>query len=293
MKIAITGKRRITPEQLAEIKLFIEALAKAVPGAAVVVNERYRPVLAQGVDLAALGWREEDSLKGADLAISIGGDGTLLRTARWIGGHETPILGINSGHLGYLTDITLEEASKWVEKIAALDFDIDARTLLTVEVHGENVPPVPYPFALNEIAILRDEKASIISVNTTLNAQPLASYRADGLIVATPTGSTGYNLSVGGPILSPRTPGFVLSPVAAHSLNMRPLVVSDSAVIDINVETRTGTFCLAIDGRSITLPSTARLRLKRAPFDTRIVVRRDHNFAETLRNKLLWGIDAR
>ena len=294
MKIAISGKRRISAEQASEIGRFLNVLLAAIPDVLLVVNERYRAVVMPLLDsVEPKNWHEDTSLKGCDIALSIGGDGTFLRTARWIGGHEIPILGINSGHLGYLTDLTLEEAPAIVSKIAALDFDVESRSLLAVEVKGDDIPQVAYPFALNEVAVLRDDSAGIIAVDTMLDTLPLATYHADGLIISTPTGSTGYNLSVGGPILSPNAGNFVLSPVAPHSLTMRPLVVCDSSTIDISVQARSGSFCLALDGRSLTLPATATLRITRAPFVTRVMLRRSHNFAETLRNKLLWGLDAR
>lgn len=237
---------------------------------------------------------EDETLK-ADLVISIGGDGSFLRAARWVGNREIPILGINSGHLGFLADVTLEESDKVIEEIARMDLSIGERIMLHVEMEtADPEAKLPdFPFALNEVAVLRDETASMISVDARLNGDPLAVYKADGLIIATPTGSTGYNLSVGGPIVTPSADCLVISPVAAHSLTMRPLVVPAQSEVTLRVDSRMPVFRLSIDSCSVILPLDVTLKLSRAPFVTKIAHRRDQNFAGTLREKMLWGIDAR
>ena len=227
----------------------------------------------------------------ADMAISIGGDGTFLRTAAWVSDRQIPILGINTGHLGYLSDISIDETSTLADDLAAGNFTIESRALIEAEL--PYAPESFWPFALNEVAVIKKDTASMIAVRTCIDSVELNTYLGDGLILSTPTGSTGYNLSVGGPIIQPTAPNWVLSPVAAHSLTMRPLVISNDEELTITTTSRAGTFLLSIDGRSMSLPSGTVIKLRKAPFVTRVIHRANHNFAETLRSKLLWGIDNR
>ena len=222
----------------------------------------------------------------ADLALSLGGDGTFLRTAQWVGDAGIPILGINAGHLGYLADMTPEE---FLQSDLS-DTKVEERAMLHV-TSEQNLPRGLWPYALNDVAILKTDTSSMITVDAHIDAMPLTSYRADGLILATPTGSTGYNLSVGGPIVQPNVPAIILSPVAPHSLTMRPLVVSSSSVIDLQVHSRSEVYLLSLDGRSVQLPVATRVRVVTAPFKIKVMQRADHHFAGTLRSKLLWGED--
>lgn len=227
----------------------------------------------------------------ADVAFSIGGDGTFLRTAQWVAPRQIPVFGINTGHLGYLADHRMEGDFDWIDTLLADGYRVEERAMLKVDI-GETVSPDSdfWPYALNEVAVLKKDTASMIDIEAYVDNVFLAHYKADGLIVATPTGSTGYNLSVGGPILQPTAPVTVLSPVAAHSLSMRPLVVCSDSVVCLSTASRAGSFLLSLDGRSVTLPEGTRITVSRAPFVTRILVRPDHNFADTLRNKLHWGV---
>ncbi len=224
------------------------------------------------------------------IVLSIGGDGTFLRTARTVERKEIPIMGINSGTLGYLSAARISEAEAILSGIADQTFTVESRSMLEVSA---DVPLRSCPFALNEVAVLKKDTGSMISVHASIDGQPLADYLADGLIVSTPTGSTGYNLSVGGPIISPSASVWVISPVAAHSLTMRPLVVDDSCEIYLRPSSRSSTFLLTIDGRSVTLPIDTSLHLRKAPFVTRVVHLAHQTFTDSLRSKLLWGIDAR
>lgn len=227
----------------------------------------------------------------AAIALSIGGDGTFLRTAQRVGKKEIPILGINTGHLGYLTDMTLDEVNLKLRHLLDGNYKVESRTM--IEVTSPDTTLNLWQYALNEVAILKEDTSSMIEMEATIDDSHLATYLADGLIVSTPTGSTGYNLSVGGPIVAPSAPVWAISPVAAHSLTMRPLIVSDSSVISVMTSSRSDTYRLSLDGRSQTLPVGTTLEMRRAPFVTRVIQRVDHRFTDTLRSKLLWGIDKR
>lgn len=221
------------------------------------------------------------------LALSIGGDGTFLTTANRIGASGTPIMGINSGHLGYLSAADIARADTVVGNIISGEFDVEPRAVISACSESPLLPE--RPFALNEIAVLKRDSASMITVETHLNGHLLASISGDGLIVSTPTGSTGYNLSVGGPIVSPVSAQWILSPVAPHSLSMRPLVVDDSSVITVRAHSRSGSFMLAIDGRSVPMPDGTELVLKKAPYCVNVAHLPGQNFIDTLRYKLHWG----
>lgn len=225
----------------------------------------------------------------ADLAISLGGDGTFLRTARWVGAMEIPIVGVNTGHLGYLAAFSIDEVGSMVDDLLAGDFSTERRTLLKAEC-ADGTSLGNYPYALNEVAILKTEDASMITCTVNIDGASPARYQADGLIVSTPTGSTGYNLSVGGPVIEPTAAVLVLSPIAAHSLTMRPLVVSDSNRMTVETTCRSRSFLLSLDGNSQPLPAGTTVIIEKAPFATLVIQRRGHRFTDTLRNKLMWGV---
>ncbi len=219
----------------------------------------------------------------AELAISIGGDGTFLRTAQWVAPFDVPILGINAGHLGYLAAFSPETFL-----CPDIKLTVEQRMMLRVETSAP-LPDDFIPFAVNEVALLRKDTASMISVSANLNAHELTTYRGDGLIVSTPTGSTGYNMSVGGPIIEPTAPVMVISPVAPHALTMRPLVVNATSRISLTAESRADGCLLSLDSRIIDIPVRSRVIISRADFPLRIVVSPDYHFTTTLRTKLLWG----
>lgn len=220
----------------------------------------------------------------ADLAISIGGDGTFLRTAQWAAPSLVPILGINAGHLGYLAGFTPE--SFLTTDIASLR--IEDRMMLRVETSAP-LPDDFVPFAVNEVALLRKDTASMISVGAQLDGHDLTTYRGDGLIVSTPTGSTGYNLSAGGPIIEPTAPVMVISPVAPHALAMRPLVVGAQSRISLMADSRADGCLLSLDSRLIDIPVNSNVEITRAPFPLRLVEPCSANFIQTLRTKLAFG----
>ena len=228
----------------------------------------------------------------ADIAISIGGDGTFLRTAKRISAKNIPIVGINTGHLGYLADNKIEEVKTVINDLVNNQYKIECRSLLEVISSDEN-KPIAEPFALNEVAILRQDTSSIISVETSVNDRYFTTYKGDGLIISTPTGSTAYNLSVGGPILDPSSQNIVLSPISPHSLPMRPLVLRDDAVIHIKALSRAEMFNVSIDGRSNPLSIGTNITIRKAPFTIKVIQSLNHSFINTLRDKLMWGTDVR
>ena len=232
---------------------------------------------------------EANDVPDADMALSLGGDGTFLTTVMWVSRQGMPILGINLGHLGYLTIGRLDE-SNIIDSILAGNYRIEERTMLQVECDAVEIP---HPWALNEVAILRHDTSSMLDMETRLRSHELTTYRGDGLIVSTPTGSTAYNMSVGGPILEPTTSCLVLSPISPHSLTMRPLVVRDDSVIIVRTHSRATHYEVSIDGEVSLCPTGSTLTIRRAPYCARVVQLQSNNFANTLRQKLLWGTDQR
>lgn len=224
-------------------------------------------------------------------AISIGGDGTFLRTACVVGRRGIPILGINAGRLGFLADITGDTLDDALNDILSGQYRIEERTQLLLSADGNRIENFSY--ALNEIAILKQDSASMITVHASINNEFLTSYEADGLIVATPTGSTAYSMSAGGPILTPTASNFILTAVAPHSLSFRPLVVEDTSTIVLDVESRSGKFLISLDGRSEVFEEGVRLTIKKADLNLKVVKRIGHTFFGTLRDKLMWGSDPR
>lgn len=227
----------------------------------------------------------------ADLAISIGGDGTFLKTASRVGRKNIPILGINTGRLGFLADISPDEIEETLNEIYNHQYKVEERSVLQLQCDNETLMQAPY--ALNEIAVLKHDSSSMISIHTSINGAHLATYQADGLIVATPTGSTAYSLSVGGPIMVPHSQTFAITPVAPHSLNVRPIVICDDWEITLEVESRSHNFLVAVDGRSESCKESTQLRISRADYTIKVMKRCNHSFFDTLRNKMMWGVDAR
>jgi len=232
-----------------------------------------------------------DSLQQADVIISIGGDGTFLRTAACVGNAGIPMLGINTGRLGFLADADVNDFEPVVEKLEQGRYIIQKRHLLELDMKG--LPAGHTPYALNDIAILKHDMSSMISIATSVGGQELVTYQADGLIVATSTGSTAYSLSVGGPIVEPGTNVTVLTPVAPHSLTMRPIVLSASQTIQLDVASRSHSFLVSIDGNSFSLHEHTPLTIRRAPFTLNVIRLEGSSFYSTLQKKMLWGTDAR
>lgn len=227
----------------------------------------------------------------ADMVVSIGGDGTFLKAASRVGDKGIPILGINTGRLGFLADLSPEEMDNMLDDIYLNKYMVESRSVLQLK---SDDPRLQHdPFALNEIAILKHDSSSMITIHTSINGAPLTTYQADGLVIATPTGSTAYSLSVGGPIIVPHSHSVVITPVAPHSLNVRPIVICDDWQISLTVESRSHNFLVAVDGRSESCREHTRLHIVKAPYSIRVVKRPDHIFFDTLRQKMMWGADIR
>lgn len=228
----------------------------------------------------------------ASLALSIGGDGTFLNTARWIGSKEIPILGINTGHLGYLADASADNLESSLNDIFTGHYRIEPRAVIEALCPDGGGLSRPR-YALNEVAIMKNDTSSMVDMEALIDGVKLANYRADGLIISTPTGSTAYNLSVGGPIVEPLAPVWIISPIAAHSLTMRPLVVSDNSTVTVTTRSRSESYRISLDGNSFSMEEGTTVIMRRAPFVTKVVKLTEHQFIETLRSKLLWGVDKR
>jgi len=227
----------------------------------------------------------------ADLALSIGGDGTFLNTASLIGAKPIPILGINIGRLGFLADVADDEILKALDSVLKKDYIIEERSLLHIQASDNS--ELDYPFALNEVAVLKQDSSSMISIHTSVNGEAVHTYQADGLLVSTPTGSTAYSLSIGGPIVVPQAQSFILAPVASHSLNVRPLIIPDSWSIELEVFSRSDSYLISLDGRSKVLDVSTKLRIAKADYTIKVVKQKDYTFFDTLKNKLMWGVDKR
>jgi NAD+ kinase len=232
-----------------------------------------------------------DDLKGVNFVFSIGGDGTLLDTVTYVGTRQIPILGINTGRLGFLATVAFDQIPIAIDSLYKGHFVIDERSLIRADSDQEIFDGIN--FGLNEFSILKTDTSSMIVVHTYIDGEYLNSYWADGLIIATPTGSTGYSLSCGGPVLLPQTNNFVISPVCPHNLNVRPLVVSDKSVISFEVEGRSNNFLVALDSRSKVVDVGMQLAVRRENFNARLVKINQVNFLSTLRTKLNWGLDKR
>ena len=227
----------------------------------------------------------------ADFVISMGGDGTFLRAASMVGDKRIPILGINTGRLGFLADVNIQEISHTIDALYNGDYAVDTRSVIRVTTDG--LPLEGYDCALNDVAILKRDNASMITIHTSINGDYLTTYQADGLIMSTPTGSTAYSLSNGGPIIVPGTHVFALTAVAPHSLNVRPIVVAEDSEIQLTIESRTHNYLVALDGRSEPLPDSVRLTLRKAPYRVKVIKRAGTKYFHTLREKMMWGADQR
>ena len=234
----------------------------------------------------------EDLDSTVDLMVTIGGDGTLLRSITFVRDLGIPIIGINTGRLGFLATLNQELLNVELKKILKGEFKIEERSLLEVRVNN-NDDFSDFNFALDEVSVGRKNTTSMIEIKTTLNGEYLNTYWADGLIVSTPTGSTGYSLSCGGPIMTPSSQTFSITPIAPHNLNARPLVISDEIKIELSVEGREETHLLSLDSRINSLKNNVKIKIKKANYKIKLASFQNNSFYKTLRSKLLWGEDRR
>jgi len=230
---------------------------------------------------------------GFSLLICIGGDGTMLRAATYVRNKGIPILGINAGRLGFLATVQQESIETLLPLIFERKYKVSPRSLLTLDYDGKAPELIDLDYALNEMTVSRKDTTSMITIEIRLNGDYLNAYWADGLIISTPTGSTGYSLSCGGPILMPEVNSFVITPIAPHNLNARPLVIPDDTEIELIVSSRESQHLISLDSRIITVDVETTLKLKKAPFKINLVEFPQEKFLTTLRKKLLWGEDKR
>ena len=289
LKFAIFGNE-YQAKKSTSIEKILDYLAQK--GAEIYVENAYYEFLtrSQHIDVKAAGVFEDYNFD-VDYVISMGGDGTFLKAASRVGAKGTPIIGVNMGRLGFLADVLPGEVEAALDSLYAGECQIEEHVVIQVEAEGGVL--AGNPFALNDIAVLKRDDASMISIRTQVDGEFLVNYQADGLIVTTSTGSTAYNLSNGGPIIIPQSSSLCLTPVAPHSLNIRPVVINDTAEITLDVESRSHNYLVAIDGRRERMTEGTRLVIRKAAHTIKIVKQRNQRYFSTLREKLMWGADQR
>lgn len=290
--IAVYG-REFHPSVIPYVQQLFGFLASR--GVACWIYQPFHDFLQQHVDCACGDetFLSKDQLPAdTKLMLSLGGDGTMLAAVSIVGDSGIPVAGINFGRLGFLASIHKDDIEQSIGEILDGAYSLQQRALLTVTSDG---PPLfeGNPYALNDIAVFKHESSAMITVKAYLNGDLLNAYWADGIIVATPTGSTAYSLSCGGPIIMPSSGNFVITPVSPHNLNVRPVVISSDFELDLEVESRSEQFLLSCDSKTETIPTSTRIKITRAAHTISLVRLKNDSFFSTLRNKLLWGLDAR
>ncbi len=290
MKIAVHGRA-----YSAEVSPYINQIFKELHhrNAMVYVSEEFSTTNhAKSVDFSQFPvFGLSNFPENIDVVLSIGGDGTLLETLTYVGSKETPIMGINTGRLGFLATVGKNDIERAFDLLFDNQYTIDERTLLHLDSGGEIFKG--HNFALNEFAIMKKDTSSMINVRCFIDGEFLNSYWADGLMISTPTGSTGYSLSCGGPVLFPHVENFIITPVSPHNLNIRPLIVSNKSNISFEIESRGPNYLASLDSRSVTVEGDINLSVRKEDFNARLVILDNYNFLNTLRNKLNWGLDLR
>ena len=246
------------------------------------VMDGFREVVDEGQDLKK---------KEVDMIITLGGDGTILGCLKWVRDTEIPVLGINLGRMGFLADVEKTKIRFAIESVIAGRYSLDKRSLIKLD---SNVPLFGVlPYALNDFTLLKRDTSSMVTIHAYVNGDYLNTYWSDGIIVSTPTGSTGYSLSCGGPIIFPNSNNFAVTPVAPHNLNVRPIVIPDDAVVSFEIEGRAENFLCTLDSRFETISSSVKLAVKKANFSLALVQLEEGHFLQTIRDKLTWGMDKR
>jgi len=292
MKIAIYGQSA----DIISKNIFLELLSiSKSENIILLIEKKYNSILLKKSKIShnhKLFSSYEDLDNTVDLMITIGGDGTLLRSITFVRDLGIPIIGINTGRLGFLATLNQELLNIELKKILKGAFNVEERSLLEVNIDNNN-DFSDFNFALNEVSVGRKNTTSMIEIKTTLNGEYLNTYWADGLIVSTPTGSTGYSLSCGGPIMTPSSQTFSITPIAPHNLNARPLVISDEIKIELSVEGREESHLLSLDSRINSLKNNVKIKIKKANYKIKLASFKNNSFYKTLRSKLLWGEDRR
>lgn len=286
IRIAVYGRPLVSCSRIGDVLLFLSKL-NAI--STLHISQGFLETLPELEFTAERAYCGADDFPEVDVLVSIGGDGTLLDCVSLVRDTNIPIWGVNVGRLGFLTFTSLDDVDEAVQSLLDKTFSIESRSMIEVETDGL-LPS--FPSALNE-ATVQKQDASMITIHAYINGEFLGTYWADGVIVATPTGSTAYSLSIGGPIVDPHSDVFVISPIAPHNLNMRPLVVPDTSILRLEVESRTGYAIWSMDNHRFTIPSGTSLRLKKSKAQIKFIKFPGANFCVNLRSKLLWGLDKR
>jgi len=290
MKVALHG-RKVSSESLPYAKTLLDTLKQRK--AAIFVSSPFHKLLQSGgVDLSYCHvYDREQGMPDVDFMVSVGGDGTLLETVTYVRNTQIPILGVNTGRLGFLATVSQDNISEAIDAIYQNNFHYDYRSLIALDSQAKL--PDNLNFALNEFTVIKQDTSAMIVVHTYIDGMFLNSYWSDGLIISTPTGSTGYSLSCGGPVVSPHSNNFIITPVSPHNLTVRPLVVSENSVISLQVESRSKNFLLSLDSRSYTMSTSCELTVRKSDFQVRLIKFHGNGFLDTLRQKLNWGLDVR
>lgn len=290
MKVAIHGKV-FPPNTIPTIEHTLSLLNNRTYEY-VLSDSFYNQISASGIEPKNSGiYHPGQNFEDFDFVISMGGDGTLLETITHVGDSQVPILGVNTGRLGFLATTSEGMIGEALDLIEGNQYEIDSRMLVKVQCNEPVFNGIN--FGLNEFSVLKQDTSSMITVHTYINGEFLNSYWADGLIISTPTGSTGYSLSCGGPVVMPHSNNLILTPVSPHNLNVRPLVVSNSCVITLEVESRSNYFMVSLDSRSNIVKAGLQLQVMRGDFNARLIKFEGYSFVNTLRKKLNWGLDVR
>ncbi len=292
MKVAIYGQL-LSEHDVTYVNGLLKALEE-VNGTAVIEADFLKMFQSYSTKAHIPSFTQNEGLDDSfDLFVSFGGDGTMLRAISYVGNSGIPIVGVNTGRLGFLSTFKKEDVRKVVTEFVAGAYTIEERSMVEIctDSHIEDFGDLN--FALNEITVSRKDTTSMITVETFLNGEYLTNYWADGLIVATPTGSTGYSLSCGGPVIAPTAKSLVLTPIAPHNLNARPFVISDDTKIKLKVSGREENHLVSLDSRIATIPNGKEIIIQKSPYTIKMVAYTSESFLKTLRNKLLWGEDRR
>lgn len=292
MLLALYG-RNVKPHNVAYVQHLFDLIEERGMNATIQEDyyEELKPILTLKKTYPTFKGHKDVIDQKVDYLLSLGGDGTLLDTLTLVRASDIPVLGINFGRLGFLANIGKSEIEQAIDALQHKTYQIDRRTMLHLESNKPLFGGVNY--ALNEFSIHKKDTSAMITIHTYINGELLNSYWADGLIIATPTGSTGYSLSCGGPIIFPNSENFVITPVAPHNLNVRPIIVDSNSVISFEVEGRSESFLCTLDSRYETIDTSFQLAVRKEDFSINLIRLNDVNFMNTIRSKLMWGADQR